>query len=318
MSDAERVALPEPRRRSSAATAALLAGLLLATASAGQEVISPVEDLDFDAPESWALKTFAAISFLTSLGPVEPLDRGDVRLGLELLQVPHFDLEQRTVGYGGRKEEDLNRSPVQVRIRATVGLGAGFSAELGLVPPVEVDGTEATLVSAALERSLVERGRGSLGVRLAGQLGEVEGDFTCAEGGDHRFPPGSAENPFGCRGPSRDHADLTWFGVEVVGAVRLDRPRWRSLHASLGWQRTNLHFRVDAEVFGFVDRTLLRTEGDVVFLALGSRWSLGRKTDVALEAFWAPLDVQRLGDDRAGSDDLLHARALVERRLGRR
>ena len=59
-------------------------------------------------------------------------------LALEVTQVPHLSTRERTVGFGGFKAEDLNRLPVLVRPRLTIGLPRRFAIELGYVPPIEI------------------------------------------------------------------------------------------------------------------------------------------------------------------------------------
>ena len=294
----------------------LLAVLWLATApvALAQPVFEFTQELDFDEPEAWAMKTFTTLSTTSALGPVEEGERGRIDLGLEVLQVPHFDTEQRTVGFGGFKEEDLNRSPVWGRLRADFGLGAGFTLTLGWAPPVEVDGVEANLISVSLARRLYTGRRWQLGARLHAQGGEADGDFTCAEGGDLRFTPGSPGNPFGCEAPSRDTMTMDAYGASLVASFSGGGkgPRW---HFEAGWNQLDMEFQVDALTFGIRDRTLLLADGDVTHLAAGATWDLGAATRLGVEVFYAPLDVQRSGDLSPRSDDLLNFRVLGRYRL---
>ncbi|MEM9555609.1 MAG: hypothetical protein AAGC60_15230 [Acidobacteriota bacterium] len=303
--------------------AALLVALVpwasSATAQGGstteRPVLDGVQELDFDEPEAWAMNTFAAISLLTSLGAVEQTEPGAVDVGLELLQAPHLDSEQRRVGFGGFKEEDLNRSPVWVRLRAGVGLPGGLRLLLAWAPPVEIDGVEASLFSAALERRLWASGRWSLGGRVYAQIGEADGDFTCQAGEDHLFPPGTPKNPFGCEEPSRDTVALDYAGLQLVAAYRLGAAA--TVHAGVAWSRVDTEFQVRAETFGFSDRTLLVSDGDLVSWTAGVGWRLGGAGEadfgrLVLEAFYTPLDVERPRLDGAGrersSDPLLNLR----------
>lgn len=277
-------------------------------------VFEVVQELDFDEPEAWAMKYFTSASLMTSLGPVESRDPWTLDLGLELLQVPHLDQEQRTVGFGGFKEEDLNRSPVSARIRLALGLPGRFNLVLGVTPPVEVDGIEAGLFSLALERALVERDRWGLGLRAYGQIGEAEGDLTCTAGGDEQFPPGSPENPFGCEAPSDDTVTLEYTGVELNAHYRPRGSRAPVLHAGVAFNQLDMEFQVDALTFGFRDRTLQLAEGDTVSWTLGATWGLGSKTRLGLELFYSPLDIQRVGQEEE-NDPLFNLRALVRYRL---
>ena len=281
--------------------------------SSAQEV-RVVEDLDFDRPEAWAMKFFNAAALLTSLGPVEARDAGSVELGFEAVSIPDLSARQRTVGFGGIKEEDLNRLPVWGRLRGTVGLPGGFALTLGWVPPVELDGIQANLVSAALERPLITRERWGLGARLLAQVGEVEGDLTCSEQ-DASIPAGAPGNEFGCEAPSSDTVTLEYTGLELVGRYTLGGGGSPVLHLGLSAQRMDMEFQVDARTFGFRDRTLLLADGWTYAATFGSTWDLGQRSHLGLELFYSPLRVDRLGESPDQNDALFNLRALFRYRL---
>lgn len=294
--------------------AVVIAATLACPAGAQLPVLEVEQHLDFDEPEAWALKYFASASLLTGLGAVERRPPGAVELGLELLQIPDLDREQRTVGFGGFKEEDLNRTPVWGRLRVVVGLPGGFTLGLGWVPPVELDGVEAHLISLAIEKVLFEGSRGTLGIRVYGQSGEVRGDFTCSAGGDERFPPGSAENPFGCEGPSNDEVTLDVLGLELVAGYQPGGARAPVLHFGASVNSLDLAFQVEARTFGFLDRTRLLADGETLAFTTGATWQLAQKTRLGLELFYSGLDVERRGQAEE-NDPLFHLRALVRYRV---
>ncbi len=283
--------------------------LLVAWPAAGQDTIEVVQDLDFDEPEAWAMKLFTSASLMTSLGPVEKRPAGELVLGFEAIVIPHLDQEQRTVGFGGRKEEELNRLPLWGRLRLDWGLGRGYSLSFGATPPLEVDGVEAGLLSLAVEKHLVERGRWRLGARAYGQTGSVKGDLTCAGGGAESFPPGSPENLFGCEEPSSDEVTMDYLGLELVAGYRFAGRRNAALHFGVAWSFLDMEFQVDALTFGVRDRTLLRADGDTVSWTAGLSWDLGRRGRVGAELFYSALDVTRLGQSQE-NDPLLNVRAI--------
>lgn len=293
--------------------ALLCLGLLAVPPAPAQEVLDPVIDLELSDPESWALAYFTSASLLSGLGPVEARPAGSLDLGLELIWVPTLDEEQRRVGYGGFKEEELNRSAAWARLRATLALPAGFALTVGFIPPVDVDGVEANLWSAALERRLLARGPFSLGLRLHGQKGDADGDFTCKEGEDHLFPPGAAGNPFGCEEPSKDTVALDYYGVQLVAGHQIseDGPAW---HAAVSFNRLDTQFQVDAMTFGLHDRTLLRSKGDTLTWEAGATFPLGDRLRLGVAASYTALDIQRPGQEKE-NDPLLHVRALIRYRL---
>lgn len=277
-------------------------------------VISPVEDVDLERPEAWAMTYFGSISLLTPLGAPTLREPGSVEIALEASQAPHLSREERTVGFGGVKEEDLNRTPVLVRPRVLVGLPARFSLEAGWVPPVEVDGVEANVFSVALDRLLFAGERWSLGLRAFGQLGEVEGDITCTDE-DIAFEPGSPGNRFGCEALSSDEGTLDHFGLSVGAGYRL-RPGGRSfLHLGLAGLRHDVEFQVDAQTFGFIDRTLLRADGETWAANAGIAVPLSRRTELGAELFYSPLDVVRPPATREETDALFHVRTMLRYRV---
>jgi len=278
------------------------------------EVLETVERLDFDRPEAWAMKYFASVSLLTGLGAVEDREPGSVEAGFEVISVPHLDQRQRTVGFGGLKEEELNRSPVSGRGRVTVGLPWRSAFTLAWSPPLDIDGVEASLLSLALEKVLYAGEAWSLGARIFGQVGTAKGDFTCTAE-DSRFPSGSPENAFGCEAASRDEVSLDYVGLEVVAGYRTASPKVPDFHFGTSVQHMDLEFQVNARTFGFLDRSLLLTDGETWAATAGATWALGRKGHLGLELFYSPLDVQRQGETSASDDGLFNLRALYRLRL---
>jgi len=125
---------------------------IFAASPLSAQVIDDVEELDWDRPEAWAMKYFTSVSLLTGLGPPTAREPWSFAVGLELDTIPHLDEDQRRVGFGGAKVEDLNRLPVFFRPRLTIGLPAKISLDVAWVPPVEVEGVKSNLFAVALER----------------------------------------------------------------------------------------------------------------------------------------------------------------------
>lgn len=288
-------------------------------AAAPAQVISPTEELDFDRPEAWAMKYFASVSLLTGLGAPRARETGELELALEAGLIPHLDAAERTVGFNGTKEEDLNKLPAILRPRLSVGLPAKWSLTASWVPPLEVEGVKPNLLALAVERPLLRRGRWGLGGRLYGQVGEIEGDFTCAEE-VVRFAPGSEENPFGCEAVSSDRFDLGYGGLELTGSYHLAGSGAPTVHLAAAASYMDLELQVDALTFGLRDRTLLLADGWTWSLATGASWPVGDRSRFGLEAFYTPLSVDRPALDdplsvSAETDALLNLRLVFGYRL---
>ena len=283
-----------------------------AGAQDGPILSDPVEHLDFDAPESWAMKYFSSASLLTTLGAVPAREAGEIELALEGIWVPSLSEDQRRVGFGGFKVEDLNRSEVFGRLRAAFGVGGRTSIVVGVVPPVDADGLEATLVSLAVERPFFDRGRWTAGWRLFGQTGEANGDLTCTAT-DARAAPGSPGNLFGCLEPSRDEVTLEHVGLELKAGYRPGE-RW-TLHVGAAVAEHDLEFQVDAFTFSVHDRSLLLAEGTTWALDSGISIPAGDRTQIGIEVLWSPLEVVRPPKTSTENDDLLHLKAVLRYRV---
>lgn len=286
----------------------VLLSLLLAPPLEAQPVLEVSQDLDFDRPESWAMKYFASATLLTGLGTVSEPEPGAVDLALEVGWLPSLSAEERRVGFDGAKVEDLNRASLFPRPRVLVGLPAGLSLEGSWVPPVDIDGVEPNLLGLALGRPLLERGRWRLGARLHGQYGTLEGDITCPAA-EAAAGPDPELNPFLCEAPSRDELTLRSVHLELVAARRAGASGLEP-YAALGAGRMELDFRIRAEHSGFVDRTRQQTEGSTWYAAAGVAYRGWRRGTIGLEAFYSPLDVIRPPATSAVTDELFNLRAF--------
>ena len=288
-------------------SAAMILGA--ASRSAAQ---SPVEHLAFDRPEAWALKYFAAVSTFTGLGPPIAREPWSIDFGLEGGWIPHLSDSQRRVGYDGTALEDLNKTPVFGRPRLAVGLPGGLSAELGWVPPVEIDGERSNLVAGALERPFFEPGALTLGLRVYGQVGHAKGDFTCSKSVASQ-PPGSGGNPLGCNGTSKDTATLDDVGAALTGGVKIGGGG--ALHFAAGATYNDLAFQTGAVELGVPDDTRLVTHGWTGWAAAGAGWPLGERLGFSVEAFYSPLIVRRPPGQGTQNDGLFNVRALLRYRV---
>jgi hypothetical protein len=303
------------RRRRAAVgwtVAALLA--LSATAAAAQPLLEVHEKLDFDHPEAWAMKYFSAVSLLSGMGVPKRLAPGAVEVAFEGGWVPSLSAEERTVGFYGTKEEDLNKTPVFGRGRVTVGLPAAFSFTLAWVPPLEVGGVKPNLLAAAVGRPLFTGERLRLGLRLFAQRGTIEGDITCSRE-DAAAGEDPVGNPFGCEAPSKDELHADYTGLELGAAFRAGRSGNLEPYAAVAASFLDPRFQVDALYSGFHDRTLQTTRGTVHSLAAGLVWAASAKTRVTAEAFYCPLDLVRRPGGPKESQDLLNLRLMIAYRV---
>ena len=288
-----------------------LAIVAAAAGPAAAQTVSPVEHLAFDRPESWALKYFIAATTFTPLAPPETRAPGTLDAGLELIWVPRLSDAERRVGFEGTTLEDLDKTQLGARPRLLVGLPAGFSAEVGWVPPIERHGGKANLLDMALERPFFEKNGFSAGLRAYGQIGHAKGDITCSEG-VASAPALSPDNPLGCTEPSKDTATLNYWGAAVTSGAKLPGG---SVHLAAGATYNDAQFQVGAVELGVHDSTLEITHGWTGWIAGGGALSLGSSASFAVEAFYSPLLVRRPGQTDTRNDALFNARAMFRFRV---
>jgi hypothetical protein len=296
-----------------AAPRALLAGAVLAflAAAASGQVIDDREELDFDRPEAWAMAWFSVLTFPTVLASPTPLDPGELELSFEGGSVPSLSAEQRTVGFGGGKPEDLNRSSVVGRGRLAVGLPGQLTATLGWVPPVELNGVTPNVLSLAVGRPLWRSDRAAVAARLLAEGGTMHGDLTCPAD----VVEGRAPNDYGCEGPSDDELSVRLLGLELQGGMTLER--WPTVAPYLAIARSRVHaeFQVDNHRNGLHDLSYLETDGSVWSGTLGIAIEAGSRARLAGEVFYSPLDVVGRVGKGEETDGLLNARVLLGYRI---
>jgi hypothetical protein len=296
--------------------AAVILGLLACVGPAVARVtLDGREDLDRRRPEAWALRWFAAAVEPSGFGVPELPGAGRVELSLELDAVPRLSAKQRTVGFGGTKTEDLNRSPVLAYPRVRVGLPAGFVLDGSWAPPVALDGARANLFGIGLSRTVLERGGTRLGLRLGVFGGTIRGDFTCpsaaAAAGDD-----PARNPYACESASDDSVRIGAAGLEATLAHRFRRRPALESWLAVSARRLDSSFRADARWNGIDDRSRLDYRGSDWGLGAGLSWRRGATWRYSAEARWVPLEVAR--PPAAGGrqrDDLLQARVRISLRF---
>ncbi|MGH9458376.1 MAG: hypothetical protein ACRD2J_12155 [Thermoanaerobaculia bacterium] len=285
---------------------------LVATLAQAQDlpVVEETIVLESERPEAWAMKYFAGVTLLTAGLPPEARAPGSFSVAFELITIPQLSERQRTVGFNGIKEEDLDKLPLMGRGRIIVGLPLGLEATLGWVPPLEIRGVESNLVSGSLARAFAVGAATDVWLRAFAQTGDVEGSFTCFDE-VLAFPPTSPGNPFGCEELSSDVYSVDYFGGEVGIARQLRAVTAPRVHLALLAANTDTEFQVDAIRSGFLDRTLLLHEGSIVAATAGASWSLPGGLGAGLEVVWVPLEIRRPESSGAEDDPLVNVRVLL-------
>jgi hypothetical protein len=281
-----------------------MALLLLAQAAFGQTLIRDDRSVASDSPDGWAMRFFAGSTLLTSFGGTERLAPWRWSAAIELGAIPQLSDDQQHVGFGGSKREDLNKSPVFGRLRLALGLPDDWVAQFGYTPPLQLAGSQARNVfAAAIGRRLIEHDALSLSARALGQLGKVDGDITCPRRATERAGP--ATDPFDCRAPSQDTFTANYYGADAT--LSWGAGNW-NIYGSAGIVRARLEVQVDAFVALTHDRSRVTSNGNVRWLTFGARYDFDRRSSLAVEMLYVPLDVRRPPEGPSTGDPLWSAR----------
>lgn len=299
------------RREPLRAGAALGLFLGLGGLASAQPAIVVDQALDFDRPESWAMKYFASVSVPTTTQAPRPVAAGAIDVGFEGGLVPQLDDEKRRVGFNGTKLEDVNKTRFFGRIRGRIGLPAAFSVDVGYVPPIEVNGARPHLFSAAAGRTFTLSEAWHLDLRGHVQAGTIRGDITCSAD-EAAAGPDPSRNPFLCDEPSDDRLEQRIAGGQI--SVGRTAGRWHP-YAGLSLDFLDLEFNVHARYAGIVDRTRQTTRGGAVGVLGGLGFVPAGPWHLSVEVFFAPLSVVRPPDTSRRNDPLFNGRFLVSYRL---
>jgi hypothetical protein len=293
-----------------------LVGLLLLCGgeTLAQDVINGTEFLNSDRPEAWGMNYFTSITLLSGLSVPHSREFGSVEGGVELDWIPQLSPEERRIGFNGTKVEDLNQAPIFGRPRLTLGLPWNFALTLTYLPPVRIFGIKPNLFAFALERPLYEQGSWTFGVRMYGQIGDVEGAITCP-GDVAKFPPGSPENFYGCNNKSADKSTQRYAGLEFSGAYRINELGGLTPYLAVAGNFLDTAVRVNAETFGVLDRRHLMAETWTFSFSAGFSYPLADKLNMSVGMFYSPLWVTRPPATSSENDGLLNVRALLTYQL---
>ena len=282
--------------------------------SPGQPAADPEIVLTFDRPEAWAMKYFTSATFLSGLTTPDETRRGSIAIGLEGVWLPTLSEEQQRVGYYGTAMQDLNKAPVFLRPRLTVGLPGRVAVIAAVVPPIRSFGITPRLGALGVEWMMIDRAAWSLGWRAHGQIGTVTGAITCPSS-VVAFKPGSGDNPTGCGAESSDVTTMRYGGVELQVARRVSEKL--TPHFAVGVTAIGSVFQTNAVTFGQLDRTRLRANGVTYSASAGVGYAIADRFTIAVDAFYSPLMVRRTSTGPLTNDPLINARALVIYRVRR-
>lgn len=139
------------------------------------------ENFEITSPEGWAMAFMNASAQNLGQKPPRSVNIGDVSISAELSSIPHLSKEQQRIGFGGSKDEDLNKTPAFGRLRANFGLSGNINAELSWTPPLKINNSKPNdLWGAALSKPIFNNETIGLGLRFFILRGDVIASVTCS------------------------------------------------------------------------------------------------------------------------------------------
>lgn len=235
------------------------------------------------SPEAQTMGTKSvAIAFTPTRGP-DRMPAGRVELGLGVLTVPEVsDYENTPVTcFSGETLSNTNALAVAVQPRVRVGLGSGFAAEAGWVPPVTVSGVQANILGLGADWTSPPLGKFLLAnLSLNAAFGSVHGSFTCDEAdvldpANYCYQGTPSDDSFK---PAVFGADLTLGASFSGGTVRP--------YVGGGYTRLTPSFQVDyTNRFGVVDNTEVESTLNAAAIFGGLTWDLARRWSVTGQIF---------------------------------
>jgi hypothetical protein len=246
------------------------------------------------------------MAFMTAsaqnLGQVPPhsVDVGDISISAELSSIPRLTREQQRIGFGGFKDEDLNKSPAFGRLRANIGLPWNLNAEISWTPPLQINGSKPDhLWGAALSKPLVNNEKIDIGLRLFLLRGGVTASVTCSEDVIN-FAPYTLQNTVGCVGLSDDKLQMDHEGVEVFLSFNNASAilPWISLAAS----NIDNFVEIDAPLEVGRQRETIYSSGTIQTLSVGFDYEINENWSLNASSSYTPLDAQRPNDNSDNDD----------------
>ena len=264
------------------------------------------QKVDLDSPEGWAMAFMTASAQNLGQAPPHSVDVRDISFSAELSSIPRLSREQQKIGFGGFKDEDLNKSPAFGRLRANVGLPWNVDAEISWTPPLKINNSKPDhLWGAALSKPLFDNERISVGLRLFLLRGGVTASVTCSED-TINFAPYTLQNTAGCIGLSDDKLQMDHEGVEVF----LSFNNTSNIIPWISLASTNIDnaVEIDAPLEIGRERASVYSSGTIQTLSFGLNYDISENWSLNAASSYTPLDVQR-PNDSSDNDDFWNVRA---------
>lgn len=224
-----------------------------------------------------------AIAFAPARAPSR-MPLGRIELGLGIVTIPTVDADALPPVSCGEYAplSNINKLAVAAQPRVRFGLGAGFAADAGWIPPIPISGVKANLFGIGADwSSPTFAGLLIAGVGLNAAFGTVKGSFTCDDA-DVQDP----NNPSCYQGePSDDSFKPAVYGADASLAASFVHGTVRP-YVGGGYTKLKPHFQVNyTNSVGFHDNTELESDLNAAALFGGVTWDASHRWSFTGQVF---------------------------------
>ena len=270
------------------------------------------QEVDLDSPEGWGMAFMTTSAQNLGQMPPRSVDFGDISISAELSSIPRLTEEQQKIGFGGLKDEDLNKSPAFGRLRVNFGLPWNLNAEMSLTPPLEIDGAKPVgLWGAALSRPMINNEKFALGLRLFLLRGGAVASVTCDED-KIEYAPYTPQNISGCVSLSDDKLQMDHEGAELFLSFNSSS----KIHPWISFATSNLDnfVEIDAPLEIGREMVTIYSSGTTQTFSFGFHYDISENWNIGVASSFTPLDAQR-PTSTSGDDDFWNFRVGLTIRL---
>lgn len=279
--------------------------LLFSSLTFGNQNSYVDQEVDFGSPEGWGMAFMTTSS--QNLGQVPPhsVNVKDISISAELSSIPRLSKEQQKIGFGGFKDEDLNKSPAFGRIRASIGLPWDLNAEISWTPPIQINNSKPdNLWGAAVSKPIINNEKIGLGLRLFLVRGGAIASVTCSED-NLNFDLYTPQNTAGCIALSDDKLKMDHEGIEIFLSLTSSSAilPWISLASS----NLDNSVEINAPLEVGRERATVYSSGTTQTISFGFTYDFNEDWSFNASSSYTPLDVRR-PNYTSGNDNFWNVR----------
>ena len=263
------------------------------------------QEVDFVSPEGWGMAFMTTSSQNLGQMPPHSVNIEDISISAELSSIPRLSKEQQKIGFGGFKDEDLNKSPAFGRIRASIGLPWDLNAEISWTPPIQINNSKPdNLWGAAVSKPIINNEKIGLGLRLFLVRGGAIASVTCSED-NLNFDLYTPQNTAGCIALSDDKLKMDHEGIEIFLSLNNSSAilPWISLASS----NLDNSVEINAPLEVGRERATVYSSGTTQTISFGFTYDFNEDWSFNASSSYTPLDVRR-PNYNSGNDNFWNVR----------